>query len=76
MTLEEITQVIQTADDLADAREALGLSLADLAKLLRMNGSQAARHLREMEAGTRAVGGTVAAAVGLLLEVDDQNEEL
>jgi hypothetical protein len=60
---------IQTGRDLGVARRRLGFSHAELAGRLRMAGPHAERHLREMELGTRVLGGTVAAAVGLMLEV-------
>jgi len=62
---------IQDGQDLRGAREALGLTINELAAQLRMNGVHATRHLREMELGTRDLAGPVAVAVGYMLELAD-----
>jgi hypothetical protein len=74
MMMDPTTRV-QTGAQLHDARTRLGMSLSDLARTLRMNGSHAERHLREMEAGTKPLGGLIAAAVGLLLELQEIEED-
>jgi transcriptional regulator with XRE-family HTH domain len=71
--VDRALHTIQTGADLRAARERLGLSLASLARALRMTGANAERHLRMMEAGTRPVAGPVAAAVALLLEKDERD---
>lgn len=67
--IEDATARIQTGLELAVARRRLGLSHAELAAMLRMTGVHAERHLRDMEIGTRELGGPIAASVGLMLEM-------
>lgn len=59
---------IRTGADLAAARARLGLSVQELADALRMNGRHGPRHLREMELGSKPLGGPIAVAVELLLK--------
>src|SRR5579872_2383179 len=62
---------IRDGDDLAAARARLGLSITELAERLPMEGEHAPRHLREMEMGTRRIGGPIRVAVqGFLKELE------
>jgi len=62
---------IRDGDDLAAARARLGLSITELAERLQMEGEHAPRHLREMEMGTRRIGGPIRVAVqGFLKELE------
>jgi transcriptional regulator with XRE-family HTH domain len=59
-----------TGPDLKRARLALGFSLYDMARALRLSGGREAsvKHLRAMEAGARDVSGPVSRVVQALLD--------
>lgn len=60
--------MIETPADLKSARHALGWSVSEMARALRMGDTdQAAKRLREMESGRRDISGPVAVAVEALL---------
>jgi cytoskeletal protein RodZ len=59
-----------TGPDLRDARQALGLSLTDMAERLRLQMPNGRTMLREMESGKRDVSGPISVAVELMLQAD------
>jgi transcriptional regulator with XRE-family HTH domain len=60
---------ITTPNDLKTARQVLGWSLRQMARALRLAGSdaKAATRVREMESGSRPISGPVAVAVEAFL---------
>ncbi len=62
--------MIATGADLADARQALGMSVFELGFALRLEGGRkkAGDRVREMERGVRPVSGPVAVAVEAMLK--------
>lgn len=63
-----------TPDELKAAREALELSLEQLAERLRLAGNGATA-LREMERGKRPISGPIGVAVELLVELEATLED-
>ena len=63
-----MTYRIETPADLQAARLALGLSCADLADWLRLQGRNAGDTVRAMECGRKAISGPVAVAIEQGLE--------
>jgi transcriptional regulator with XRE-family HTH domain len=59
--------IIETASDLRAARKALGLTGAELARVLRL-GSGGDRTVRRWEAGDHSISGPVAIAIEAMLE--------
>lgn len=59
-----------TGQDLHDARQALGLSLTEMAERLRLQLPNGRTMLREMESGKRDVSGPISVAVEMMLEQD------
>ena len=59
-----------TGPDLKRARLAMGFTLYDMARALRLSGGReaAVKHLRTMEAGAREVSGPVSRVVQALLD--------
>jgi len=63
-----MTTPLLSADELKDARMALGLSFLGMADALELTGRNRADVVREMEAGRRPISGPVSAAVKLMIE--------
>lgn len=61
--------MIQTGDDIADARKRLGWSVYTLARALRLAGDRetTATRVRQMERGAREIGGPTTVAVEAFL---------
>lgn len=62
--------MIETPEEFADARRALGWSVYQMARALRMGGDrdQVGKRVREMENGAKPISGPVAALTEALLQ--------
>lgn len=66
---EDLGEMIRTPHELYEARKALGWTIAEMARELRLGGAgdKPAQYVREMESGARPISGPISVAVEAFL---------